>query len=86
MPPTKAAKAAKAAPKPDPEMPHDFQAALAANDEARRTYDTLPPGRQREYLEWLIEAKRPQTRAQRIAQAVEWLGEGKSRHWKYQDR
>lgn len=32
----------------------------------------------------LREAKRADTRAKRIAQAVEWLAEGKSRNWKYE--
>jgi hypothetical protein len=40
---------------------------------------------QREYIEWLMEAKRAETREKRLAQAVEWLEAGKSRNWKYQD-
>jgi uncharacterized protein YdeI (YjbR/CyaY-like superfamily) len=77
--------AAKAPPKPALLMPADLEAALAAEAAARKTYEGFPPGKQREYLEWVIEAKRPETRAKRIAQAVEWLAEGKSRHWKHQD-
>jgi uncharacterized protein YdeI (YjbR/CyaY-like superfamily) len=34
-------------------------------------------------VEWITEAKRDATRAKRIAQAVEWMAEGKSRNWKY---
>jgi uncharacterized protein YdeI (YjbR/CyaY-like superfamily) len=37
----------------------------------------------REYIEWLTEAKREETRAKRLAQAIEWLAEGKPRNWKY---
>jgi Bacteriocin-protection, YdeI or OmpD-Associated/Domain of unknown function (DU1801) len=43
-----------------------------------------PPGQQREYVEWITEAKREDTRARRVAQAIEWLAEGKSKNWKYE--
>jgi hypothetical protein len=36
------------------------------------------------YIDWIVEARREETRARRIAQAVEWLGEGKRRNWKYE--
>lgn len=35
------------------------------------------------HLEWVAEAKREDTRQRRIAQAVEWMAEGKPRNWKY---
>jgi len=44
----------------------------------------LSPSCQREYVEWIASAKRPETRDRRIAQAVEWIAEGKQRNWKYQ--
>jgi hypothetical protein len=71
-------------PKPQLEMPEDFAAALAHVKAAQKTYDGFPPSKQRDYLEWVLEAKREDTRAKRIAQAVEWLAEGKSRNWKYE--
>lgn len=74
----------KAAPKPMPEIPDDFAAALRASPEARRVFDAFAPSHRREYLEWILEAKRPETRAKRIAQAVEQMVEGKSRNWKYE--
>lgn len=58
--------------------------ALGASPSAQATYDGFPPSCRREYLEWIAEAKRPETRAKRVAQAVEWMGEGKRRHWKYE--
>lgn len=72
------------APRPTLDMPADFGAALDAVDAARRHYDAFPPGKQRDYLEWVLQARREDTRARRIAQAVEWLAEGKSRNWKYE--
>ncbi|NNM76866.1 hypothetical protein HJG53_08140 [Sphingomonas sp. ID1715] len=65
-------------------MPSDLAAALAANPAAQATYDAFPPGCRREYLEWVVEAKRPETRAKRVSQAVEWMAEGKRRNWKYE--
>ena len=65
-------------------MPDDLAQALAANAAAQSTYDGFPPSAQRDYLQWVVESKRPETRAKRIAQAVEWMGEGKRRHWKYE--
>lgn len=73
-----------AAPRPLPDLPDDFAKALAANPAARKAYEGFPPGHRREYLEWILEARRAETRARRIAQALAWLGEGKSRNWKYE--
>jgi uncharacterized protein YdeI (YjbR/CyaY-like superfamily) len=72
-------------PKPALDMPDDLGAALAANPVAQATYDSFPPGQKREYLEWVIDAKRPETRAKRVTQAVEWMAEGKRRNWKYEN-
>jgi uncharacterized protein YdeI (YjbR/CyaY-like superfamily) len=75
----------KHAPKPAPELHPDFAAALAKAPKAKATLDGFPPSAQRDYFEWIAEAKQDATRAKRIATAVEWLGEGKRRHWKYQN-
>jgi uncharacterized protein YdeI (YjbR/CyaY-like superfamily) len=79
----KPAKAPKA-PKPDIPMQDDLATALAESARAKATFDDFPPSARREYLEWVVDAKRPETRAKRIAQAVEWLAEGKKRNWKYE--
>ncbi|HEY1132148.1 MAG TPA: YdeI/OmpD-associated family protein [Roseateles sp.] len=72
------------APRPPLSMPDDFAAAIGKRPAAQRTYDAFAPSKQRDYVEWVLEAKREETRAKRIAQAVEWLAEGKSRNWKYE--
>jgi uncharacterized protein YdeI (YjbR/CyaY-like superfamily) len=72
-------------PKPPPEMPDDLKAALEAAPKAAMTFESFPPSCRREYVEWVVEAKRPETRAKRVAQAVEWMAEGKRRHWKYEN-
>ena len=71
-------------PKPALETPPDLLEALADNEAARATFDDFPPSARRDYLDWLADAKRPETRAKRLAQAVEWMAEGKRRHWKYE--
>ncbi len=70
--------------KEDIPVPEDLQAALDGNAAAAATFSGFPPGCRREYLEWIQEAKRPETRAKRVAQAVEWMAEGKRRNWKYE--
>ena len=75
----------KHAPKPAPELHPDFAAALAKAPSAKAALDGFPPSAQRDYFEWIAEAKQDSTRQKRIATAVEWLSEGKRRHWKYQN-
>jgi uncharacterized protein YdeI (YjbR/CyaY-like superfamily) len=65
--------------------PPELQAALAKNAKARKAYAAFAPSHQREYNEWIAEAKRDETRAKRVATAVEWLSAGKQRNWKYQN-
>lgn len=77
------APAKKPAPKAEPEAPDDLVAALRRNAKARATFDGFAPGYRRDYIEWIVEAKREDTRARRLAQTVEWLAEGKPRNWKY---
>lgn len=72
-------------PKAEIEMPDDFRTALEANPKAAATLQGFPPSARRDYLQWVVESKRAETRAKRIAQSVAWLADGKRRHWKYQD-
>jgi uncharacterized protein YdeI (YjbR/CyaY-like superfamily) len=78
----------KAAPKPPPEVPDELAAALAQRRHAaaRRTWEAFPPGAQRDYVEWLTEARTDATRQKRLATTLEWLAEGKRRHWKYEKK
>jgi hypothetical protein len=69
--------------KPPPVAPDDFSRELRKNRQARATFQALSPSHRREYIEWITEAKREETRSRRLAQAIEWLAEGKVRNWKY---
>lgn len=71
-------------PRPDAEVPEALAEALARDDAAAATFNNFPPGQRREYCEWIAGAKRPETRAKRVADAVTWLREGKRRNWKYE--
>ena len=72
-------------PKPAAAIHPDFAAALDEAPAAKAALDSFPPSARREYVDWIAEAKQDSTRAKRIATAIEWLSEGKRRHWKYQD-
>lgn len=74
----------KRAPKPTLAMPEDLKKALARTRGATAQFALFAPGRRREYIEWLVDAKSDATRQRRLKTAVEWIAEGKSRHWKYQ--
>jgi uncharacterized protein YdeI (YjbR/CyaY-like superfamily) len=74
----------KKTPRPTLPVPPELAAALAKNKRARTNFEAMPPSHQREYNEWIGEAKREETRAARVTQAIEWIAEGKSRNWKYQ--
>jgi len=80
-----AARKTKHEPKPAPELHPDFAKALAANPNSKAVLDSFPPSAQRDYFEWISEAKQDATRQKRIDTAIEWLAEGKRRHWKYQN-
>ncbi len=76
---------AKKQTKPAQEIPPELAAALRKNKVAATTFAGFSPSCQREYTEWISEAKRSETKEKRVAQAIEWMAEGKSRHWKYQN-
>lgn len=65
-------------------VPPDLAAALKKASRARAVFHAFPPSKQRDYVEWLTEAKSDATRQKRLATAIEWLSEGKSRNWKYE--
>jgi uncharacterized protein YdeI (YjbR/CyaY-like superfamily) len=73
------------APKAELPVPPELATALAADAAAAAAFTAFPPSCRREYCEWIGEAKRPDTRARRVAEAIEWLREGKRRNWKYEN-
>jgi len=66
-------------------VPNELTAALSKNKKARAAFDAFSYSHKKEYVEWITEAKTEPTRNKRLATTVEWLAEGKSRNWKYEN-
>jgi uncharacterized protein YdeI (YjbR/CyaY-like superfamily) len=66
------------------EMPDYFTAALKTNPTARGYFAAFSPSAKKEYIQWLTEAKTAVTRNKRLATAIDWIADGKTRQWKYQ--
>lgn len=64
-------------------VPADLMTAMKKNKKALAVYEGFAYSHRKEYVEWITEAKREETRKQRIATAIQWMAQGKSRHWKY---
>ena len=77
----------RARPKPKPKpalpVPADLAGALKKNPRAAAVWKNFSPSARREYIEWITEAKRVETRTRRLATTVEWVAAGKPRNWKY---
>jgi uncharacterized protein YdeI (YjbR/CyaY-like superfamily) len=65
-------------------VPAELRAALKKNKLASEAFERFSPSCKREYAEWIAEAKRPETKQKRLKQAIEWIAQGKTRHWQYQ--
>ena len=60
-------------------LPADLRAALGGTPEAKGAFERLSFTHQREYVEWVEEAKRSETRARRIGATVEQFAAGRPR-------
>ena len=65
--------------------PDYLQKELKKNKQAEKVFNDFSYSNRKEYIEWFEEAKTDATREKRLAQAIEWIAEGKSRHWKYKN-
>lgn len=59
------------------QLPSDISAALDLNAQARSFFENLPTFYRKNFMRWIESAKRPETRAARIAEMVVLLKEGK---------
>jgi uncharacterized protein YdeI (YjbR/CyaY-like superfamily) len=64
-------------------VPKELTAALKSNKKAAATFNQFSYSSKKEYVEWINTAKTDDTRNKRLETSVEWLEEGKVRHWKY---
>ena len=51
-------------------VPHDLQIKLHDDPEAAAAFAALPPSHQREYVDWIISARRPETRMRRVEETA----------------
>jgi hypothetical protein len=72
--------------KPEAAVPEALQSALKKNRAAAKIFSAKGPGWRREYCDWIVGAKREETRAKRVTQAVAWIAEGKGLNWKYEKK
>ena len=68
------------------EIPADLQFELIKNKKAGKIFSTLSPSHKREYILWINEAKREETRLKRIESTIEMVAEGKTKNHKYQSK
>ena len=68
------------------DTPDYFEKALKKNKIARGVFEEFAYSHRKEYIMWFEEAKTEETRNKRIAQAIEWISEGKGRNWKYEKK
>jgi uncharacterized protein YdeI (YjbR/CyaY-like superfamily) len=68
------------------EIPDYITAELTKHPKAKSTFDNFSPSHKKEYVQWITEAKREETRNKRMATMMEWLAEGKGINWKYEKR
>ena len=57
--------------------PKDLQKLLSKNAKARSTFDALSFTHRKEYVVWILDAKKPETRETRVTKTVEMLARGK---------
>jgi uncharacterized protein YdeI (YjbR/CyaY-like superfamily) len=67
-------------------MPDEFQKALNKNKIAKAAFEKVSYSHRKEYIEYITEAKREETRLSRIEKSIEKLAENKSHNWKYETR
>lgn len=64
---------------PEPAVPDDLARALAADADVRNTWEATTVLARVDWIHWVESAKQAKTRAKRIADACEMLGQGKKR-------
>jgi uncharacterized protein YdeI (YjbR/CyaY-like superfamily) len=73
----------KRAPKRPVVVPKDLSAALSKNKKAQKTFENFSYSNKKDYVQWITEAKREETRRARLKTAIDWMSQGKVHNWKY---
>lgn len=72
------------APREELVVPEDLIAELKKNKKALTAFENFSYSHKKEYVKWVVEAKREETRRKRIVATAERLASGKSRNWEYE--
>ena len=64
-------------------VPADLRAALSKNAKAGKMFENFSDSHKKEYVGWIADAKRNETRKRRLKTAIQWLSQGKPQNWKY---
>lgn len=64
-------------------IPPYFTEILSKNSLVKEQFEKFSPSQKKEYISWFEDAKTEATRIKRLETAIEWIGEGKIRNWKY---
>ncbi|HVI59574.1 MAG TPA: YdeI/OmpD-associated family protein [Luteimonas sp.] len=64
---------------PEPAVPADLRKALAANPDAKATWDDITPVARRDWIHWITSGKKAETRGKRIDTACDKLASGMRR-------
>jgi len=70
--------------KPPLVVPGYFATLLKEHPQAETQFNAFSNSHKKEYIEWITDAKTEGTRQKRMLTALEWLSQGRSRHWKHQ--
>ena len=69
-----------------PKPPADLTKAFRSNKTAKTYFDSLAPSHRRDFLQWILDAKRETTKEKRIEETIKLLKAEKTLHWKYQSK
>ncbi|MBK6396857.1 MAG: YdeI/OmpD-associated family protein [Bacteroidetes bacterium] len=67
----------------DVKIPDYILTAIKKNKKVAANFTAFSNSQQKEYVEWIEEAKTETTRIKRLETMLEWVSEGKIRNWKY---
>lgn len=59
--------------KPELVIPPDLMDALSLDKAARQAFEALPPSHKKEYVQWILDAKKEETRNSRVIKTIEKL-------------
>lgn len=63
------------------EVPDDLMSALESSPESLEVWTNWTTAKRKDYIVWITEAKKLETRKNRIDTAIDWISQNKVRNW-----